>query len=198
MASTKKNALKTISESSIPRNANVLGEMFVLSSKDEGTAFKSQFSKFLILCRANPLAVSPSPRVFIGDGDVQMFFFFYENVVTRGQDEGEKTLKLLLHINGLTFHPFFKKFTIGSAVCNAGKNYIPVKAAFLKKFPELLGFQDIIRQATDCTVDEKNLVLSLGQLDALYKRACFNDDAKFWVLCVAVTKIPQVMTFAMY
>lgn len=30
-----------------------------------------------------------------GDGDVTMFFFFFENVVMRGKDDGEKALELL-------------------------------------------------------------------------------------------------------
>lgn len=67
----------------------------------------------------------------------------------REKSEIEKVLELLAHFNVDAHQFFFEKFTIGSAMSDATKNYIRVKEAFLKKFAHSVEPQDIIWQTTN-------------------------------------------------
>lgn len=58
--------------------------------------------------------------------------------------------------------------------------------------------QDVIREATDASLDETNYLQSLDCLDALYTRAGFNEETKFGFLRMEFTKILPVANFAMY
>lgn len=127
-----------------------------------------------------------------------MLLFYFGNVVSRGKDGREKALVLLTHIDGYVLQFFFEKFTISSAINDAGKNHIFVKSAFLERFVRRPEPQDIIRRATDTTLDEKNHELSLERMDSLCAHASFNEEAKLGFLRVAVTNIFHVATFAMY
>lgn len=114
--------------------------------------------------------------MFTGDGDVEMFFFYFENVLTRNKDESEKATELLAQFGGNALQFFIAKITAGGAISDAGKNYVGVKAAFLERIARRVEPQDITGKATDATLDEKNLVQSLERLYALYTLAGFNDE----------------------
>lgn len=58
--------------------------------------------------------------------------------------------------------------------------------------------QDIIREATEVSVNKKDLMASLNHLDSLYSLASLKDEARFRFLRIVVTKIPELATLAMY
>lgn len=84
--------------------------------------------------RADPTLSSPSSRVFTGDGDVNMFFFYFENVFMRRKENNEKATELLAHLDGPAFECFCEKFTIDGAITFAGNYFGEVKRAFSDKF----------------------------------------------------------------
>lgn len=139
-----------------------------------------------------------SSRVFTGTGDVKLFMFYFENVLMRGKDLQEKSYELLAHLDGEAFQFFFERFTTAGVLRDEAKEFENVKNAFFDRFQKKEEPQDVIREATDASLDPERLVESMDRVDALYSRAGFNEEAKFGFLRMAAMKIPQVATFAMY
>ena len=56
----------------------------------------------------------------------------------------------------------------------------------------------MIQRAKEAVLEENSLLESLATMDKLFDQVKFDDSAKFCFLCIAVMKIPQLATFAMY
>lgn len=69
---------------------------------------------------------------------------------------------------------------------------------FIERFGKKAEPRDVIREATDALLNEGELATSVDRLDAMYMQAGFNNEAKFGFFRVAVTKIPNLASFAMY
>lgn len=105
---------------------------------------------------ADLLAGSSSLHVIHGAGGVKMFFFCFANVVTREKYMSEKTSVLVSHIDVDALHFFFEKYLMNSAISDAGKKCAVVKTAFLEKLARRPKLRDVIRQAADAILREKN------------------------------------------
>lgn len=127
--------------------------------------------------------------MFTREGDVTMFFLFFENVVMRGKNKSEKVFELLEFPEGASFHFYFQTFTINISISEAGKDLSIVKNAFLEKFPKKEEPQDVIREVTNASFDERDMLETHYRPDALYTRAVFNDKGRLWFFRVAVTKM---------
>lgn len=57
--------------------------------------------------------------VFDGSSDVNMFLFYFENVVMCDKDYAKKSLALIPHLDGEAFQLFFDKFTKNGKLNNA-------------------------------------------------------------------------------
>lgn len=61
---------------------------------------------------------------FRDEGDVMVFFFYFENVAMRGKDEKEKAVELLALLDGAAFDFYFEKLTINSIIYEAGEDFL--------------------------------------------------------------------------
>lgn len=127
-----------------------------------------------------------------------MFFFYFENVVMRGKQESEKSLELLAHLDSDAFRFFFDRFTKDGELTVEAHDFSVVKKAFIEEFQDEEEQQDVIRKATEAKLDEQELLGSLMNMEKLFDHAKFDESAKFGFLRMAVMKLPQLATFAMY
>lgn len=63
---------------------------------------------------------------------------------------------------------FFEKFTVNGTISEDGKDFTRVRKAFLKRFHYKEEPHDVMREATNAGLDEKDLVLALQRLEDLY------------------------------
>lgn len=82
--------------------------------------------------RPGPQPSSASPRVVTGQGDVAMFFFFFDNVGMRGKDESEKAFALLAYLDGAASEFYFQTFTMNGTIIETKKDFSVVKKHFWK------------------------------------------------------------------
>lgn len=83
-------------------------------------------------------------KVFTDDGDVKMFFFYFEDIFMRGKDNAEKSFELLTQLDEDAFAFFFDTFTVEGNISESGKNFQVVQNAFLERFVEKVELQDAI------------------------------------------------------
>ncbi len=71
---------------------------------------------------------------FKGTEDARKFFYLYENVLTKGHPESERTEQIVLYISGTSFYFYFDGFTIDNAPTQEAKDYGIVEKVMLEKF----------------------------------------------------------------
>lgn len=97
----------------------------------------------------------------------------------RGKDDGEKVIELLAYLDDGAFQFYFKKIMINGVISNAGKDFVQMQNAFSARFSKNMEPQHVIKEATETTIDEKDVLISFDHLDSLYIRAAFDCKAKF-------------------
>lgn len=137
-------------------------------------------------------------RIFDGSGDLKIFMFYFENVAMRGKPQEDKCHELIAHLDGEAFRFFFEKFTEDGKLSDEETDFERVKAVFIEEYGLKEERQEIIRQATEATLDPQSLLQSLAKIEKLYGKENFDEGAKFGFLRMAVTKLPHLATLAMY
>lgn len=130
--------------------------------------------------------------------DVKKFFFFFDNVVTRGKPDEDKATELLSHLDGRAFDFFYEKFAEDGGLKPSASNYKGVKKALIDEFDKPADPQDDIRRAVNASIDPDNLTGSLRDMDRVFAKAMFNDEAKFGLLRNALCKIPEIFQFVVF
>lgn len=85
----------------------------------------------------------------------------------RGKNENEKAVELLEFLDRATLEVLFEKLSINEAVNENGIYFLQGKVAFVERFGSQKGHQDAIGEATEASVDQKDLQASVERLDTL-------------------------------
>lgn len=73
-------------------------------------------------------------RIFGGSGDVRIFLFYFENVVSREVEDGKKSYELLSNLNVNAFEFLLSRFTKDRELKTEALGFKIVKKSLLEKF----------------------------------------------------------------
>jgi len=139
-----------------------------------------------------------SKRIFDGTTDVKMFFFYFENVATRGKDHTEMAFDLLAFLDKDAFQFYYEKFTRDGELVEEAKDYAVVKAASIAKYEQKEDAGSIMQRALHASLDPQDMEKSISRMDELFGKANFNEEAKFAVLQRAVNEFPDLAAMALF
>ena len=139
-----------------------------------------------------------SHLVFSGSSDVVKFFFVFEQARMPGRSDEDKASQLICHLEGEAFDVYYDLFTKDGNLVEDAKEYSVVKAALIEHFKPQVQPDDIIRQAMGAELKNEDLLGSLREMDRLYEKANFNEEAKFGLLRSAVMEHLDLAQFAIY
>lgn len=72
--------------------------------------------------------------MFTAEGDVEIFSFYFGNVVRIEKEDAERAFELLVHLDGTVFEFYFGDFTFGGSITDFKKDYGEAVNAFLERF----------------------------------------------------------------
>ena len=139
-----------------------------------------------------------SKRTFDGTTDVKMFFFYFENVATRGKDHSEMALDLLAFLDRDPFQFYYEKFTRNGELIEEAKDYAKVKAAFITRYEKKEDPGTIMQLALQASLNHDDMEKSISRMDELFGKAKFNEEAKFAVLQRAVNEFSDLAAMALF
>ena len=84
------------------------------------------------------------------------------------------------------------------SLTEAASDWDGVKRALSDRFTETPKPEENIQKAMSCRQDGRNLLASMDEIDKLYKKAGFNDEAKHGLLRNAAMAHLDVAQFAIY
>lgn len=73
-------------------------------------------------------------RMFSGEGEIHLFFFYFKKIEMRGKDDSEEEFKFMAHLDGHAFEFFFDRFKKDETFITEGMGFSAVKTAFVEKF----------------------------------------------------------------
>lgn len=121
-------------------------------------------------------------RIFNGEGDVVMFFFYFENVALLGKKDSEKSFEilqsfeLLAHLDGHTFGFFFQRFTTNGNLIEEARSIPVVKDDYLGEFQKIDKLEEIIPRATETSLSTDELKKTINNIDEIYGKGGFNKE----------------------
>lgn len=135
-------------------------------------------------------SVEGSAKMFQGHSgeDVRRFIFAYENVIARGKEDVDKALDIVVYLGEVPFASYYDRFTQDGELIDDANDYKIVREWLLSTFGKKLDLDEIIRQGVEARVDFNRLGESVAEIDNLYRKAGFNEEAKFGLLRKAVTQ----------
>ena len=129
---------------------------------------------------------------------VEKFFFYFENVATRGKKPEERVVELLGFLVGEAFHFYYDEYATDGSLSEAGQNYAAVKKAFIERFGKVEAPEEKIQMAVSASLDPADLISSLKGMDNLFQKAGFDDNAKFGLLRKAVMEQAELSQYIMF
>lgn len=152
----------------------------------------------VLLWRDDAGDAGPSPFIFNGasDSDVTKFLFVYENVVMRGKSEEDKAGSILCHLEGAAFDFYYETYSRDGGLSEAAGDWKEVKKALADRFVVTARPEEEIQKAIACRLEVDALLPSLEQMEKLYEKAGFNEEAKYGLLRNAVMGHLEVAQFA--
>ena len=145
-------------------------------------------------------SAGPNPVTYDGSNgsDVSKFLFVYDNIIMRGKADEEKAGAILCPLEGAAFDYYYDKYSHNGSLTEAASDCDGVKSALSDRFTETPRPEENIQKAMICRLDGRNLLASMVEIDKLYKKAGFNDEAKYGLLRNAVVAHLDVAQFAIY
>ena len=136
--------------------------------------------------------------VFSGSSDVVRFFFVFEQDTVPGLSDEKKAPQLICPLEGDAVDVYYDLFTRDRNFVEEAKEYSGVTAALIEHFKPQVQPDDIICQSMAAVWKNEDLVGSLLELDRLYVKLNFNEEAKFGLLRSAVMEHLDLAQFAIY
>lgn len=110
---------------------------------------------------------SKSTHMFSGEGGINMFFFYFENISGRGKDENEKVFQFMVHLDGPAFEYFFQRFTKNASISTKFVNFGEVKDAVVDEFNKRDTQEETTHRTMEETLDKNDFIKSMKRIDAL-------------------------------
>ena len=155
----------------------------------------------VLLWRADAdTSAGPNPVTYdrSNGSDVSMFLFVYENIIMHSKTDEEKAGSILCHLEGSAFGYYYDTYSHNGSLTEAVSDWDGVKSALSDRFMETPRPEENIQKAMSCQLDIRNLLVSMDEIDKLYKKAGFSDEAKYGLLGNAVMAHLDVAQFAIY
>ena len=112
----------------------------------------------MVLLSRDPARRGPVSLSFSGASDdsfdVKKFFFYFDNVLMKAEDDKEKAEELLPFLDGLAFDFYYSRFAADDNLTAEAMNYSAVKKAFFEKFQPQEDPEVAIRSAIDLRLQE--------------------------------------------
>ena len=131
-------------------------------------------------------------------GNVEKFFFYFENVATRGKTPEERAVLLLGFLFGDAFDFYYDEYASKGELLDAGLDYKAVKKSFIERFGKSEAPEESIQLAIAASLDPSNLRSSLTGMDSLFQKAGFDDNAKFGLMRRAVMEHAEIAQYVMF
>ena len=129
---------------------------------------------------------------------VRKFFFVFENVATSIKSGEERASELLRYLEGDAFDFVYQAFVKNGDISAGGFDSQKFKKALVERFAPVESPEDVIRDAMAARLAFGDLSGPLRNSDSLYKKARFNDVAKFGLLRNAMMEHLELAQFAIY
>ena len=155
----------------------------------------------VLLRRTNAdTSAGPNPVTYDGSNgaDVSKFLFVYDNIIMRGKSDKEKAAAILCHVEGAAFDYYYDTYSHSGSLTEAASNWDGVKSALPDCFTKSPRPEANIQKAMSCRLDGENLLASMDEMKKLYRRAGFNNEAKYGLLRNAVMEPLDVAQVAIY
>ena len=149
----------------------------------------------MVLSRREGDNPSLQHTIFDGSRNVKQFLFIFEQVIIRDVPEDQRGVCLIAYLGGRAFDAYYEKFTSDCDLIDDAKDYAKVRAWLLTEFAPQEDHADCIQRAVKSRLNPQDLVGSIQELDRIYEKAGFNDQAKYGLLIQACMNVPDLAQF---
>ncbi len=142
---------------------------------------------------------TPSELItFKGTGDAGKFFYLYENVVTKGLPESQRSEQIVAYLSGIAFDFYFDRFTSDNAPTEEAKYYGIVEKVTLEKFSTQKIESEIMREVLTVQYEGGDIPKFLSRADKIYNQAKVGDNLKFELLRDALKPDQMFFQFVLF
>lgn len=126
-----------------------------------------------------------------------MFFFYFDNIATRGKEQNNKAYELLTNLHGEKIQFYYEIFTRDGEMVLEARDYTTFKTAFLEKYQSKEDPGTTIKTAVEVRLDMEGLRESLHTLEEIYTKEKFIQKAKLAMLQKLVKLYPDLAGMAL-